>query len=105
MAVPYYSASGCYGCAAAAGAVVGMATGVAIATASTAAATTTAYNAGVVAGSAAATTYVMSTNYAVLPSGCASPNVGGTTYFLCGNTWFQPFHGANGVYYRVVPTP
>jgi hypothetical protein len=105
VAVPYYSASGCYGCAAAAGAVVGMATGVAIATASTAAATTTAYNAGVVAGSVAATTYVMGTNYAVLPSGCASPNVGGTTYFLCGNTWFQPFHGANGVYYLVVPTP
>jgi hypothetical protein len=47
----------------------------------------------------------MNTNYAVLPAGCASPNVGGTTYFLCGNTWFQPSYGANGVYYRVVPTP
>jgi hypothetical protein len=25
--------------------------------------------------------------------------------YLCGNTWFQPSFGANGVYYRVVPTP
>ena len=38
----------------------------------------------------------------VLPAGCAAPNVNGTTYFLCGN---QPFDGANGIYYRVVPTP
>ena len=91
--------------AAAAGAVVGMATGAAIATASASAATSTAYNAGVVAGSVATTAYVIGTNYAVLPSGCASPNVGGTTYFLCGNTWFQPSYGANGVYYRVVRTP
>jgi hypothetical protein len=103
--VPYYSAAGCYGCAAAAGAVVGMATGAAIATASTSAAVSTAYNAGVVAGSTAAITYAMGTNYAVLPAGCASPDVGGTTYFLCGNTWFLPSYGANGIYYRVVPTP
>ena len=27
------------------------------------------------------------------------------TYYLNGNTWFQPSYGANGVYYRVVPTP
>ena len=73
--------------------------------ASTAAATTTAYNAGVAAGSAAATNYVMGVNYATIPAGCASPNVNGTTYFLCGNTWFQPAYGANGVYYHVVPTP
>ena len=105
MAVPYYSAAGCYGCAAAAGAVVGMATGAAIASANTAAATTTAYAAGVAAGSAAATTYVMGHNYAVLPTGCTSPDVGGSTYFLCGNTWFLPSYGANGIYYRVVPTP
>jgi hypothetical protein len=65
-----------------------MATGAAIASANTAAATSTAYSAGVAAGAAAATTYVVGNNYAVLPSGCASPNVAGTTYFLCGNTWF-----------------
>jgi hypothetical protein len=32
-------------------------------------------------------------------------NKAGTTYYLNGNTWFQPSFGANGVYYRVVPTP
>jgi hypothetical protein len=47
----------------------------------------------------------MGVNYAALPSGCTSPNVGGATYFLCSNTWFLPSYGANGVYYRVVPTP
>ena len=43
--------------------------------------------------------------YPTIPAGCTTPNVGGTTYFLCGSTWFQPFDGANGIYYRVVPTP
>ena len=42
---------------------------------------------------------------ATLPAGCTSPSVHGTTYYLCGNTWFQPSYGANGVYYRVVPEP
>lgn len=32
-------------------------------------------------------------------------NVIGNTYYLCGNTWFSPSYGANGIYYRVVPTP
>jgi hypothetical protein len=45
------------------------------------------------------------TAYATLPAGCIMPKVQGTTYYLCGNTWFQPAYGANGVYYRVVPTP
>jgi hypothetical protein len=43
--------------------------------------------------------------YATLPAGCISPKVSGGTYYLCGNTWFQPAYGANGVYYRVVPAP
>jgi hypothetical protein len=30
---------------------------------------------------------------------------GETMMNLNGNTWFQPSYGANGVYYRVVPTP
>ena len=47
----------------------------------------------------------MGTNYATLPAGCMMPTVGGGTYYLCGNTWFKPLYGANGVYYRVVPTP
>lgn len=99
--VNYYSAAGCYGCAAGA-AVVGMAAGAAVASANTAAATTNAYNAGVAAASAA---YAMGANYAVLPSGCMQNYVQGGTYYLCGNTWFQPAYGANGVFYRVVPTP
>ena len=51
VAVPYYS-SGCYGCAAAAGAIVGAAVGAAAASANTAAATSNAYAAGVATGSA-----------------------------------------------------
>ncbi len=38
-------------------------------------------------------------------AGAMSINRGGTTYYLAGNTWFQPAYGANGVYYRVVPAP
>ena len=53
VAVPAYS-SGCYGCAAAAGAVVGVAAGAAVASANTAAATSNAYAAGVAAGAASA---------------------------------------------------
>ena len=106
--VPVYS-TGCYGCAAAAGAIVGVAAGAAVASANTAAATTSAYNAGVAAGAAASVPppaiYAMGTNYATLPAGCMMPKVGGATYYLCGNTWFKPLYGANGVYYRVVPTP
>jgi hypothetical protein len=76
--------------------------------ANTAAATTNAYNAGVATGVAAATaqpTYAMGAIYATPPPGSISINKGGTTYYLSGNTWFQPSYGANGVYYRVVPTP
>jgi len=48
----------------------------------------------------------MGVSYAALPAGCISPKVGtGGTYYLCGNTWFQPKYGANGVHYVVVPTP
>ena len=43
--------------------------------------------------------------YATLPAGSISVPKNGTTYYLNGNTWFQPSYGANGVYYRVVPTP
>ena len=53
----------------------------------------------------APTTYVVGNVYPTLPGGCATPNVQGTTYYLCGNTWFQPNYGANGVYYKVVTAP
>ncbi|HRF74751.1 MAG TPA: hypothetical protein PL117_18460 [Accumulibacter sp.] len=109
--MPYYS-GGCYGCAAAAGAVVGVAAGAAVASANTQAATSNAYAAGVAAGSASTAAaysggvaYVVGINYAGIPAGCANPVVAGQTYYLCGNTWFKPAYGANGVYYRVVPTP
>jgi hypothetical protein len=124
--VNYYG-SGCYNCggwstagAAAAGAAVGLATGAAMTSATTSAATSSvyssgyaagsastasAYSAGYVAGSAASPTYAMGAIYATLPAGCLNTNVSGKTYYLCGNTWFQPSFGANGVYYRVVPTP
>ena len=102
VAVPAYTA-GCYGCAAAAGAVVGVAAGAAVASANTAAATSNAYAAGVAAG--AAVSYSMGANYATLPPGSTPATVAGTTYYISGNTWFKPMNGANGVYYRVVPTP
>jgi hypothetical protein len=108
--VNYYGSS-CYNCggwstagAAAAGAAVGMAAGAAVASANTAAATSSAYSAGYAAG-ATNTAYAMGAIYATLPAGCAGSTVAGTTYYHCGTTWFQPSYGANGVYYRVVPSP
>ena len=105
VAVSYYSATSCNGCGVAAGAVVGMAAGAAVANANNQAAASNAYAAGVAAGSAGAGTYTMGVNYAALPSGCISPNVQGQSYYLCGNTWFRPAYGANGVFYTVVPAP
>jgi hypothetical protein len=106
--VKHYYGSGCYNCggwatagAAAAGAAVGLAAGAAVASAS--AVTSSAYSAGYAAGSSA--TYAMGAIYGTLPSGCTLPNIQGQNYYLCGNTWFSPFYGANGVSYRVVPTP
>ena len=93
VAVPYYSAAGCYGCAAAAGAVVGATAGMAV-------------------GAAAAS--------AARPGGiCAARRAGGLCEFAgrlhlpnplpheyeCAGTWFAPAYGANGVYYRVVAPP
>jgi hypothetical protein len=49
--------------------------------------------------------YVMGAIYPTVPAGSVSINKNGATYYLNGNTWFQPSYGANGVYYRVVPTP
>jgi hypothetical protein len=72
--------------------------------ANTNAAASNAYAAGVAAGAASAS-YSMGEIVAAVPSGCATPTVSGTTYYLCGDTWFQPSYGANGVFYRVVPAP
>jgi hypothetical protein len=92
--------------------------------ANNAAATSNAYNAGYNAGAntstdssstnkqtTTSTTTVVAPNYTVgqiaatLPAGCITPTVQGTTYYLCGNTWFSAAYGANGVYYRVVTAP
>jgi len=117
---------GCSNCwdggAAAAGAVLGMATGAAIASSSTAAATSSAYSSGYVAGSAdaanttsaynagvaagaAAVTYKVGVNYGSLPAGAKMITTNGTNYYVSGSTWFQPAFGPHGVYYHVVPVP
>jgi hypothetical protein len=51
------------------------------------------------------TRYAMRVSYAALPTGSMAASKNGTTYYLSGNTWFQPMYGANGVHYQVVPTP
>lgn len=121
--VNYYG-SGCYNCggwstagAAATGLVVGAAIATAATTSANAANTTNAYNAGVAAGSSNAYSagyvagannamaYTMGGIYPTLPAGCMTPSVGGVSYYLCGNNWFLPSYGANGVYYRVVAAP
>ena len=87
VAVPYYAASGCYGCAATAGAIVG----------ATAAAAAVAPMEGA--------SVVMGGSYAMLPPGAIEVSRFGVQYYLLVNTWFQPVYGANGVFYRVVPAP
>jgi hypothetical protein len=104
--VNYYGSScGYCGGWAAAGAVtagaVGVAAGASMASANTAAATSAAYNAGVATGAG----YAMGSIAATLPAGCMQNTLSGKIYYLCGSTWFSPAYGANGLYYRVVPTP
>ncbi|HPO18888.1 MAG TPA: hypothetical protein PLO07_06800, partial [Rubrivivax sp.] len=55
--------------------------------------------------SAAPVSYVMGASYAALPAGAMVIQKNGTTYYLSGNTWFQPAFGANGVHYTVVVAP
>jgi hypothetical protein len=93
VAVPYYSAAGCYGCAAAAGAVVGATAGMAVG----AAAASAAYAPPVYAPPAAPVAY------ASLPAGCIYRIL--PHEYECAGTWFAPAYGANGVYYRVVAPP
>jgi hypothetical protein len=72
--------------------------------------TAVAYNAGVSAGVTAAApaqaVYVPAGAISpTLPAGAMAINKGGATYYLSGNTWYQPSYGANGVFYKVVPAP
>jgi hypothetical protein len=85
------------------------------------ASTGAAYSSGYAAGTAAATapppgttvttttttstSYAMGVSYAALPAGSLAVTKNGTTYYLNGNTWFQPMYGANGVHYQVVAAP
>jgi len=39
----------------------------------------------------------------LVPAGCPYQVVGGTNYYVCNGTWYQPYYGNNGLYYRVVP--
>lgn len=80
VVVNHYYAGGCWACGGAA-----VAAGVA---------------AGMAAGAAAA--YAIGSTVATIPAACTNQYVGGVNYFVCGGTWFQPFYGNNGVYYRVV---
>jgi hypothetical protein len=82
-------------------------TSVANANAAAANANAAAANANAAAANAnVATAYTMGAVYGALPGGCITPSVsGGETYYLCGNTWFSPAYGANGVHYTVVPAP
>ena len=49
--------------------------------------------------------YAIGVSYAALPAGSMAVTKNGTTYYLNGNTWFQPMFGANGVHYLVVQAP
>ena len=41
----------------------------------------------------------------MLPPGSQGRSVGGTQLYQCGDAWYKPYFGANGVYYEVVPPP
>jgi hypothetical protein len=51
------------------------------------------------------TAYAMGAIYPTLPPGATIQTIGSATYYLYNGVWFSPSYGANGVYYRVVPTP
>lgn len=90
--VNHYYGSGCYNCGGwnAGGAWAAGLTGAAV---------------GAAVANAAARRYAMNDIYPVLPAGCGQSLVGGLAYYNCGGTWFSPYYGANGTYYRVVPVP
>ena len=54
---------------------------------------------------AAAAAYPVGTDISVLPAGCALAPVAAVNYYRCGPTWFQPYYGGGGLYYRAVGAP
>ena len=61
------------------------------------------WNCGAAAIGAAAVGYAVGSLVTTVPPGCAYQAVAGTNYYVCNGTWFQPYYGNNGLYYRVVP--
>ena len=95
----------------AAGAAIGTADEAAVASANNAAAydagvvadNNNAYAAGVAAGESAAAP--AGRVYTTLPANCQYRAVGTANDFQCGNMWLQPAYGANGLYYKQIPSP
>ncbi|MET0531467.1 MAG: hypothetical protein ABW003_24570 [Microvirga sp.] len=54
---------------------------------------------------AAAASYPAGTDIAVLPAGCALTPVAAVNYYRCGPSWYRPYFGGSGLYYRAVPAP
>lgn len=86
--------AGCWGGGGWGGAVAGAAVGTAV---------------GVAAGAAiasAARPYPVGQVIVTPPaSGCGYQGYAGVNYYVCGPTWFRPYYGANGLYYKVVAPP
>jgi hypothetical protein len=61
---------------------------------------------GVAAGVAiGATAAAVGGAYYSLPSGCYHQYVEGTTYYLCGSTWYEPRYAGGDIVYIVVDPP
>jgi hypothetical protein len=106
---PYYHPpTGCYGCGAAAGAMVGMAVGAAVATAAQPKAVVVQQPGTVVVQQPAYAvqgSLPLGSQLAVLPPGVNNVVVSGVTYYQSGANWYRPYYGSSGVYYEVVPAP
>ncbi len=57
------------------------------------------------ASAAGASNYAVGTTLKTLPAGCSSTIVQGSSYYVCGNTWFKPETGSGGTSYQAVPAP
>jgi len=101
-----YPAGGCWGCttgysagAVAAAGAVGLAAGAALGSAAASPAV-------VVQQPVYVSGPAIGTEVVALPGGgCTSTFTGGSTYYQCGSSYYQPHFGSNGVYYTVVANP
>jgi hypothetical protein len=107
-----YYGTGCWSCGgwsttndAGAALVGGLAAGTMVGAAAASSAAAASYNAAYAPPPPPVVGYPLGTIYAALPTGCLYQPSGGRTYYLCNNTWFSPYYGANGTYYRVVANP